>query len=247
MSSSQNPSQDLEPSADDRMNQDRPSQTLTTHGGTQEVSQHGSYLHDDSLSIERSRRVDRYRSRYVQARAEFSRDPAADSFSYLKGSAESTIESFSKLLDQERSAADETMISEAREGLKMWPVFLAFVHSTKPVETVLEADKLEGMEALGKLAKELLVTAKDHTYPTEIHSRDDWKVRLITAIHAAGTSLDDWTSDTLGRFFKLHREYSLNNLVQMERLMRAAQGTYRTRRVPRAGRGQGVKKPQKRR
>lgn len=150
-------------------------------------------------------------------------------------------------MDQERSAADETMISEAREGLKMWPVFLAFVHSTKPAETVLEADKLEGMEALGKLAKELLVTAKDHTYPTETHSRDDWKVRLITAVYAAETSLDDWTSDTLGRFFKLHREYSLNNLVQMERLMRAAQGTYRTRRVPRAGRGQGVKKPQKRR
>jgi len=210
----------------------------------------GSYnrstRYDGSLSRARSE-VEHYQSAYNKAVKKFCCDPDRRSLDVLSAYSRSFIETLGDLSAPERTEADETMVLEAQEGLTLWPVFLAFVHSTNPAETLLEADKLEGRETLGKLERELLDSAKDHTYPTEIHSRDDWKVRLITAVYAAGTSLDDWTSDTLGRFFKLHREYSLNNLVQMDRLMRAAQGTYRARRVPRAGSGQGVKKPQKRR
>jgi hypothetical protein len=223
------------------MNQDRPSQTLTTHGGTQEVSEHGSYLRDNSLSIERSKRVDRYRSRYVQARAEFSRDPAADSLSYLKGSAESTIESYSNLLDQERSAADETMISQAREGLRMWPVFLAFVKQTKPAETVSEALMLKGKETLATLEKELLNTVKNHKYPTDIQSLEDWKIRLVTAASVAQSSLEEWTSSTLGEFFDLHRDYSLNNLDNLQEFysqLEAASANQRNGRRSKPRRGQ---------
>jgi hypothetical protein len=178
---------------------------------------------------------------------DFRRDPTLESFYYLEGSAKSSIVGLSKLSAQERSAADETLAIEAQEGLKLWPVYLAFVRNTRPMETVSDAVILERKEALAKMQQELK-DAKDHEYPSYIQSKEDWKMRLITAVSAAETSLDDWTSDTLGRFFKLHREYSLNNLVQLDRLMRAAQqGRNKTRRVPRAGRGQGVRKPQKRR
>jgi hypothetical protein len=249
MSFSQNPSQCLEPSADDRIIQDRPSRTLTSHGGTQEASQHGSYDHDDSLSIERLGRVHRYRSRYVQARAEFSRDPAPDSFFYLRGSAESTIESFSKLLEQERSTADDSMIGQAREGLRMWPVFLAFVKQTKPAETVSEALMMKGKETLATLEKELLNTVKNHKYPTDIQSLEDWKIRLVTAAFVAQSSLEEWTSSTLGEFFDLHLAYLRQNTAQYSEslsLLQGPGGRQRTGRRSKTIRGSRVEKRQKR-